>query len=252
MEELALEALMTYKEPQMRNLLLVSSSMHWTGYLDHCADEVVQTFSSVNKITFIPYALKGWDRYEELACKRFLQLGLRLESIHKASDPVAVIQESEAVFVGGGNTFVLLKALHEKQIFERLRERVAAGMPYMGTSAGANIAGQTIGTTNDMPIAFPPSLVGLAAVPFNINPHYYDFPEDWGQKGETRDQRIAEFIEYNKIPVVALYEGAYLRITSEASTVLGEGGARVFGWGSESVRLPIDARIDDLLRGPSP
>jgi dipeptidase E len=152
------------------------------------------------------------------------------------------------MFIGGGNTFRLLTLLHEKALIAPIRKRVAAGMPYMGSSAGTNVASPTIKTTNDMPIVYPPTFDALNLVPFQINPHYLDPDPASKHQGETREQRIREFHEMNETPVVGLREPALIRIDGARAELLGDAGARLFKRGSQPVELATGDRLDDLLR----
>jgi dipeptidase E len=160
-------------------------------------------------------------------------MGLRLRGIHEPADPRAAVAAAEAVFIGGGNTFVLLRDLYEHGLIDGLREQIAAGMPYLGTSAGSNVAGLTIGTSNDMPIVHPPSFAALGAVPFNINPHFPVIPPDPTHHGETREDRIREFHVFNPQAVVALHEDGMLRIEGPHVTLVGQRPALVFRPGQD-------------------
>ena len=191
----------------MRQLLLVSTStVHGTGYLDHCEAEVRELFAGLASVLFVPYALYDRDRYAATVRSRFEQMGFGLESLHEQPSPAAAVEKAAGVFIGGGNTFRLIDALQRDGILEIIRDRVAAGMPYMGTSAGSNVACLTIKTTNDMPILQPQGFEALALVPFQINPHYQDPEPGSAHMGETRETRIREFHEENDTPVVGLRE----------------------------------------------
>lgn len=222
-------------------LLLASSShCHPHGYLDHCEPEVRALFSGVSDVLFVPYARpsgRSHAEYTGAARKRFEQMGPRLRGIHECADPRRAVAEAEGIFVGGGNTFVLLRDLYWHGLIEPLRRRLAEGAPYLGTSAGSNVAGPTIGTLNDMPIVHPPSFAALAVVPFNINPHFPLAKPDPTHKGETREDRIAEFHVFNTQPVVALYEDGMLRVAGSHITLIGERPALLFQPGQEVVRI---------------
>ncbi len=155
-------------------------------------------------------------------------MGYELDSLHQAADLPQAIQSAEAIFIGGGNTFRLLKALYDRNLLGAIRERVHTGTPYLGSSAGSNVAGPTIKTTNDMPIVQPPSFEALQLVPFQINPHYLDPDSNSKQMGETREERIEQFLEENATPVIGLREGAWLRIENGSCLLKGTGGARLF------------------------
>lgn len=231
-------------------LLLSTSTVHGSGYLDYCADHVADFLGSVPQILFIPYARPSGIShadYTRHARQRFADLGLELTGIDAAEDSRAAVRQATALFIGGGNTFLLLRELYATGLPELIRQRVTAGMPYMGASAGSNVAGLTIGTTNDMPVVFPPSLDALGLVPFNINPHYIDPDPKTTHRGETRETRINEFHVFNGQPVVALREGAWLRVRDDAVRLEGSGGARLFRPGLAPVELMTGARLESLV-----
>jgi dipeptidase E len=233
----------------MRLLLVSNSTLHGSGYLDHCAAAIAAFLgASVKRVLFVPYALFDREGYAAKVRARFEALGYGLDSVHDlAGGPVAAVERAEALFIGGGNTFRLLAALWHESLIDPIARRVRSGMPYTGTSAGSNVAGPTIGTTNDMPIVAPQSFDALNLVPFKINPHYQDPIPGSTHMGETREQRIAEFHEENSQPVVGLREGAWLLV--EGSTVLLQGstGARLFRRGVAPAEYPIGARMDFLI-----
>lgn len=229
-------------------LLLISNSTNFGGnYLDHCADEIKDFLGSLKTITFIPYALHDWNGYVEKTRSRYAQMGITVKGIQEFPDPKTAIRESEAIHIGGGNTFRLLKLLYEFDIIPLIRERVRHGMPYIGASAGTNVATASINTTNDMPITYPPSFDALQFVPFNINPHYIDPDPGSMHMGETREQRIREFHEMNNNTVVGLREGTYLRIENNTITLKGLKGARIFRKNQEPEEVPVMSKLDFLL-----
>ena len=231
-----------------RKLLLASTSRtHGTGYLDHCADEITAILSGTGRLLFVPFALHDHDAYAARARERFLRMGFELESAHEAVDPRRSVEDAEAIFVGGGNTFRLLRRLYDLDLLAPIRRRVSAGVPYLGASDGANVAGPTIKTTNDMPIVEPPSFEALALVPFQINPHYLDPDPGSTHMGETRETRISEFLEDNDNAVVGLREGAMLRIEGGAVALVGSRGARLFRRDRDPEELEPGARLDFLL-----
>ncbi len=174
-------------------------------------------------------------------------MGYELSSVHTAADPAQAVNETDAIFIGGGNTFRLLKALYDFDLLDPIRERVAAGMPYIGSSAGSNVAGPTIKTTNDMPIVQPPSFDALGLVSFQINPHYLDPDPNSKHMGETREERILQFLEENDTPVVGLREGAILRIENGETILRGSTGARIFRKGLEPVETLPGAHLNAFL-----
>jgi dipeptidase E len=231
----------------MRRLLLVSTSTTFgTGYLDHCADAMRETLGAAGRVLFLPWALADRRAYAAKARARFATLGFALDSIHEAEDPVAAVEEAKAVFAGGGNTFRLLKSVQDAGVLEPIRQRVAGGMPYLGASAGSNLACPTIRTTNDMPIVQPSSFEALALVPFQINPHYLDPDPGSRHMGETRETRIREFLEENDCVVVGLREGSMIRVEGERATLLGAAGAKIFRRGLDPVELGPGADLGSL------
>ncbi len=203
--------------------------------------------AGVRRVLFIPYALQDRGGYAAKARAAFGEMGFQIDSIHEAADPRRAIEEAEAVFCGGGNTFRLLKALYDLDLVERLRRRALDGMPYAGASAGSNLACPTIKTTNDMPIVEPPSFDALGLVPFQINPHYLDPAPGSTHMGETRETRIREFHEENQAPVVGLREGAMVRVEGDSLLLEGRAGARVFRQGREPVEVVPVAELRPLV-----
>jgi dipeptidase E len=227
-----------------RALLLSSSRVHGGGYLDHAEGEIREFLTGVSRVLFVPYALQDRDGYAQTARTKFEALGVGFESIHAAGDPKKAVDQAEAMFIGGGNTFRLLKTLYELDLLESIKRRAEAGMPYMGASAGSNIAGPTIRTTNDMPIVQPPSFNALGLVPFQINPHYVDADPNSTHMGETREQRLREYLEENTVPVVAIREPAMLHLEDGKVTLKGKAGARIFRRGQEPCELTVGKVIE--------
>jgi len=220
-------------------MLISNSTAHGSGYLDHCAD-AISTFlgPAISRVLFVPYALFDRDAYAARARVRFEAMGYALDSVHDAAGgPVRVVERAEAIFIGGGNTFRLLDALWSESLIEPIRDRVKAGAPYIGTSAGSNVACPSIKTTNDMPIVEPRSFSALDLVPFNINPHYIDPQPGSTHMGETREQRIAEFHEENSPAVVGLREGAWVVVEGGTVVLQGQNGACLFRRGQPPVEL---------------
>lgn len=191
-------------------------------------------FDGCKKVTFIPYARPSGithDEYTSKAAKVFSAIGIELKGIHEFSTPAEGIEWADGFFTGGGSTFVLLNELYKQNLVEPLRKAVLSGKPYMGTSAGSNITGMTISTTNDMPIVYPPSFNALQLVPFNINPHYLDPNPNSKHMGETRETRINEYHIYNNLKVVGLREGSALIVNGDKVTLWGDLPARIFEQG---------------------
>ncbi len=220
--------------PASRRLLLISTStVYGTGYLDHAEAEIQDHLRGLNSILFVPYALSDHAGYAAKARERFERFGIALHSIHESGEPSRAVEKAEAIFIGGGNTFRLLKALYDYQLIKAIRVRVVAGMPYMGASAGSNVAGPTIRTTNDMPIVEPPSLDALNLFPYQINPHYLDPDPSSTHMGETREERLLQYLEENETPVIGLREGCYLRVQGGHIWLKGMRPARVFCRGKQ-------------------
>ena len=226
-----------------RILLISNSTLHGSGYLDHAETEIRSFLGDARRVLFVPFALFDRDSYADSARRRFEQMGYELSSAHTAPDPVQAVNDTDAIFIGGGNTFRLLKALYDFDLLGPIRERVAGSMPYIGSSAGSNVACPTIKTTNDMPIVQPPSFAALGLVSFQINPHYLDADPNSTHMGETREQRIVQFLEENETPVIGLREGAMLRIENDRVMLRGSTGARIFRRGS----APIEKSPGDVI-----
>jgi dipeptidase E len=233
----------------MRLLLISNSTRFGERYLDHCADAIVSLLGpSIRRVLFVPYAIHDHDAYAANVRARFELMGVGIDSVHNAEGgPARAVENAQALFIGGGNTFRLIDALWRHDLIEPIRRKAKAGMPYIGTSAGANVACPSIRTTNDMPIVQPPSFNALDLVPFNINPHYLDPVAGSTHMGETREQRIAEFHEENTPPVVGLREGAWLHIEGETITLDGKADVRLFRRGQAPVEYPSGSRLDFLL-----
>lgn len=236
---------------QLNLLLFSTSTVHGSGYLEYCTESIMQFFPNGGQIVFIPFARPSGishDEYTAKAREKFERLGLKLVGIHEADDKTALIESSDGVFTGGGNTFLLLQQLYAHGLVHVLRNWLLQGKPYMGTSAGTNIAGQTIGTTNDMPIIYPPSFDAIGAVPFNINPHYIDPDPSSKHMGETRETRIREFHFLNVQPVVGLREGSWLEVRDRQYLVRGPMSARLFRQGKEPVEVGSGRDLSEFLK----
>ena len=233
-------------EPKRRVLLISNSTLYGSGYLDHAEPEIRDFLGAASrKVLFVPYALFDRDTYARQARERFQRMGYQLSSLHEVSDPKTAVGETEALFIGGGNTFRLLKALYDFDLIDVIRERVAQGMPYVGSSAGSNVAGPTIKTTKDMPIVQPRSFDALGLVPFQISPHFQDPDPNSKHMGETQEERIRQFLEENDTPVFGLREGALVRVENDTMTLKGSSGARIFRKGLD----PVETLPGDRLEG---
>jgi dipeptidase E len=214
--------------PQSKLLLISTSTVYGTGYLGHAERYIREIMGDVRRLVFIPYALADRATYATKAAARFAGMGFQCNSIDEYPNPAVALDTADALFVGGGNTFRLLKALHELGLVEAIRRRVEQGMIYIGASAGTNVACPTIRTTNDMPIVEPPTLRALNLFPWQINPHYVDADPERTHMGETREERLLQFLEENEGPVIGLREGAILSINAARVLLQGTRGARIF------------------------
>lgn len=234
-----------------RLLLISNSTLFGSGFLDHAETEIRNFLGNGARILFVPFALHDHDAYAQKARKRFAAMGFGLESVHQSDDKQQAVNNAEAIFIGGGNTFRLLKTLYDVELVDLIRRRVEEGIPYMGSSAGSNVAAPTIRTTNDMPIVEPPSLNALGLVPFQINPHYLDADPNSTHMGETREERIMQFLEDNDTPVVGLREGAMLRVEQGSTLLKGSTGARIFRKGLAPIEVQPGTTLDALLSQPT-
>jgi dipeptidase E len=231
-----------------RSLLLLSTSkLYGREYLEHAEAEIRDFLGRIRVVLFVPFAIADRDGYAAKTRERFAAMGYGMESLHQATDKQQAIKDAQAIFIGGGNTFRLLKTLYDFELLPLIRTRVESGMPYLGASAGSNVAGPTIRTTNDMPIVEPPSFNALGLVSFQINPHYLDPDPASTHMGETREERILQFLEENETPVVGLREGAMLRVEAGRTMLKGSSGARVFRKGQPPVEVGPGSDLKDLL-----
>ena len=216
----------------MKKLFIASTStIHNSGYLEYIKPELKIFFKEVKEIIFIPYARPGgmtYDNYTKRARDAFTTIGIAVKGIHEFESPIEAIQKSKGIFTGGGNTFELVSKLYEHNLMKTIKEVVESGAPYFGTSAGSNITGISMRTTNDMPIVYPPSFDTLGLIPFNLNPHYLDPNTNSKHMGETRETRILEFHKFNKTPVLGLREGSWLEVKGEEVFLRGNLSARLF------------------------
>ena len=230
-----------------RLLLISNSTLYGSGYLEHAASEIRDFLGSIQRLVFVPFALANQAAYAQQARTKFVSMGYALDSLHEANDKQQAIGKADAIFIGGGNTFRLLKALYDFELLELIRQRVADGMLYIGSSAGSNVAAPTIKTTNDMPIVEPPSFSALGLVDFQINPHYLDPDPNSRHMGETREERLIQYLEENDSPVIGLREGAMVRIEKGSAWLKGSTGARIFRRNQPPLEVLPGMRLDDLL-----
>jgi dipeptidase E len=230
----------------MRLLLISNSTMPGEPYLSYPMLEIAKFLGNEPlKILFVPYAAVtfSFDLYESKVQERFHALNHSLVSIHKAADPAAAILAADAIVIGGGNTWQLVRMMNDMGLFPLIRQRVMAGIPFVGWSAGSNVACPTLRTTNDMPIIDPKGFDCLGLVPFQINPHYLDKNPE-GHGGETREQRIEEFIEINPdVNVVGLREGTMLKLEGNQLSLIGSRPMRIFKKGE----APAEVKEGDDL-----
>lgn len=234
----------------MKLLLISNSTNAGEEYLKYPIGDIAQFLECVNEVLFIPYAAVtfSYDEYEAKVQKRFDEIDIKVSSIHRFANPIEAVRRAEAIVVGGGNTFALTKKIQEQRLIEPIYEMLTAGMPYVGWSAGSNITCPTICTTNDMPIVEPASFKAIGAVKFQINPHYLDANPE-GHAGETREQRIEEYITANKdMYVVGLREGCMLHIEDNGYIRLkGNRPVRIFKYGQEPRELTHNDDFSFLL-----
>lgn len=233
--------------PDGRLLLISNSTLFGGGFLDHAQGEIRDFLGDLDRVVFVPFALHDRHAYAQRVRERMALMGYEVTSVHNAADKQQALDDAQAIFIGGGNTFRLLKALYDYDVLDAIRERVQAGMPYIGSSAGSNVAAPTIKTTNDMPIVEPPSFDALGLVPFQINPHYLDPDPSSQHMGETREERIRQFLEDNDTTVVGLREGAMLRIENGVTTLKGSTGARIFRRGEAPQEFTPVSILDGTL-----
>lgn len=216
----------------MKNLIIASTStIHGGDYLEYLLPELAIHFKNCKSILFIPYARPGGISHSEYTAKvqiAFSKINISVTGIHDYENPAEAIQQASGIFTGGGNTFLLVSQLYKNKVMTLLADVINKGTPYLGTSAGSNITGLTMQTTNDMPIVYPPSFQTLGVIPFNLNPHYLDADLQSKHMGETRETRIKEFHAFNTLPVLGLREGSWLDVKGETIILKGTLSARLF------------------------
>jgi dipeptidase E len=234
----------------MKKIIIASTStLHEERYLEYLLPVLESHFKNCKSILFIPYARPdgiSHDEYTQKATEVFLSINISVKGIHEFENPETAIKEAEGIFTGGGNTFLLVSQLYRKNIMQLLSETVKNGTPYLGTSAGSNICGLSMQTTNDMPIVYPPSFQTLGLISFNLNPHYLDAALESKHMGETREERIHEFHAFNSVPVLGLREGSWLEVKGEKITLKGNLSARLFQQNQLPTELDPESDLSNL------
>ncbi|WP_439132524.1 dipeptidase PepE [Polaribacter sp.] len=234
----------------MKKMIIASTStIHGSSYLEYLLPTLKTFFKGAKTILFIPYARPSgisYNEYTTLANKTFAKINISVTGIHEFENPIDAIQNAEAIFTGGGNTFELVNQLYKNDILSTLKEVIENGTPYLGTSAGSNICGVNMMNTNDMPIVYPPSFTTLVCIPFNINAHYLDPIKGSTHMGETRETRIKEFHVFNETPVLGLREGSWLEVLGDAIFLRGKLTARWFEKDKETRNLELGSLKFDV------
>ena len=234
----------------MKNIIIASTStLHNGQYLDYLLPEIQLFFGHCSEIIFIPYARPSGIShadYTKKVAQVFGKISIAVKGIHEFKNPIEAIEKAQGIFTGGGNTFLLVSQLYENNLIDTLEKVVKNGTPYLGTSAGSNICGVSMQTTNDMPIVYPPSFTTLGWVPFNINPHYLDPIEGSTHMGETRETRIQEFHHLNTEPVIGLREGSWLAVNGNSIVLKGALTARVFKQNELPFEIAPESELNNL------
>jgi len=234
----------------MKNLIIASTStIYGYAYLEYLLPVLAEHFNNTETVIFIPYARPGGishDEYTAKVAKAFSKIDKKIIGLHTFENPAEAITHAKAIFTGGGNTFLLVKQLYKTEVMFALKTALMNGTAYLGCSAGSNITGLTMETTNDMPIIYPPSFQTLGIVPFNINPHYLDPIEDSTHMGETRETRINEFHAFNSQPVLGLREGSWLEVKGKKITLKGNLTARLFKQNQTPIEIETNTDLSNL------
>lgn len=234
----------------MKTIIIASTStIHGGESLEYLLDELRVFFKDTSEILFIPYARPSGITHDEYTAKvntAFQKIDKKVIGIHQFDDPKEALKNAKGIFTGGGNTFVLVNQLYKNDLIDTIKTVVKNGTPYLGTSAGSNICGLTINTTNDMPIVYPPSFKTFGFVPFNINPHYLDPDPTSKHMGETRETRIQEFHKFNTQPVVGIREGSWLAVKGDDITLKGPLDARIFEYNKTPYEIPTNTNLNHL------
>jgi dipeptidase E len=235
----------------MKNLIIASTStIHGGEYLDYLMPELIHHFKNCETITFIPYARPGGishDEYTEKVALAFAKIDKKVVGLHEFENAAEAIKNAEGIFTGGGNTFLLVTQLYENNVMKVLSDVINSGIPYLGSSAGSNITGVSMQTTNDMPIIYPPSFKTLEAIPFNLNPHYLDPDLQSSHMGETRETRIKEFHAFNSLPVLGLREGSWLDVKGEKIILKGTLTARLFKQNESPIEIEFGTDLKTII-----
>lgn len=229
------------------NIILASTSTLFGGeYLEYLREELIQLYNGIDEIVFVPFARPSGISHDEYTAKArsfFETINIKVKGLHEFEDKTEALNSAKGYFTGGGNTFLLVKTLHEEGIMSVLKQNVESGKPYLGCSAGSNIGGLNMKTTNDMPIVYPPSFDCMGLVPFNLNPHYLDPNPDLKHNGETRETRIKEFLTQNDVKVVGLREGNWIRRIGDKITVEGNELTRIFEKDKEPYEIEAGSEL---------
>lgn len=229
------------------NIILASTSTIFGGeYLEYLREELIQLYKGIDEIIFVPFARPGGISHDDYTAKArsfFETINIKVRGLHEFDNKTEALHNAQGYFTGGGNTFLLVKTLHEEGLMSVLKENIENGKAYLGCSAGSNIGGQNMKTTNDMPIVYPPSFECMGLVPFNLNPHYLDPNPELKHNGETRETRIREFLTQNDLKVVGLREGNWIRRIGNMITVEGSELTRIFEKGKEPYEIEVGASI---------
>lgn len=233
----------------MNCIVASTSTLHGENYLAYLQTPLKAHFAEADEILFIPFARPGGishDKYTAIAKKGLAEICPKVIGLHEKENPEKALAEAKAIFTGGGNTFLLVKQLHEQNLMQALEKVIRQGTPYLGTSAGSNICGPNMRTTNDMPIVYPPSFETLGILPFNINAHYLDPDPNSTHNGETRETRLIEFQTLNKLSVVGLREGSWLEVSKADIRLKGQPQARIFIPGEKAYELKPESSLKNL------
>ncbi len=229
-------------------MLLSNSTSPGQPFLAHALDAIAGLLRpDRRRLLFVPFASADPDRYTGVMARALAPLSVQVTGAHQSPDPAGAVAAADAVFVGGGNSFRLLRALQDRGLLPVIAAAARAGLPYLGSSAGTNVACPSLRTTNDMPIVQPRSFAALGLIPFQINPHYLDHDPASTHQGETRQQRIEEFLQENDVPVVGLREGSWLRVSGQSAVIGGTASGRLFQRGAAPADLPPGRDVSGLL-----